>query len=73
MVFCTIETGIFGLISEGQPINRIRQIKLKKPDFFKTFFCWKFSVANKFFMYEIFNVRKKDPVSANVKLTAFCM
>jgi hypothetical protein len=29
MVFCTLETGIFGLISEGQLMVRIRQIKSK--------------------------------------------
>jgi hypothetical protein len=30
MVFCTLETGIFGLISEGQLIVAKMQIKLKK-------------------------------------------
>jgi hypothetical protein len=29
MVFCTLETGIFGRISEGQLMVRIRQIKIE--------------------------------------------
>jgi hypothetical protein len=33
IVFCTLETGIFGLISEGQLIVRIRKIKKKKTTF----------------------------------------
>jgi hypothetical protein len=67
MVFCTLETGIFGLISEGQLIVAKMQIKLKKTPFLKK---RKFWVANANFIDEIFKARKKYPVSANVKLTA---
>jgi hypothetical protein len=63
MVLLTLETGIFGLISEGQLMARIRKskstIKEKKSRF------W---VANPKFMDK---ARKKCPVSANVKSTAF--
>jgi hypothetical protein len=60
------------LISEGQLIIRIRQIKqTKTKNFLKTYFSGNFGSANLNFMDEIFKVRKKYPVSANVKLTAF--
>jgi hypothetical protein len=66
MVLLTLETGIFGLISEGQLMARIRKskstIKEKKSRF------W---VANPNFMDKLLQARKKCPVSANVKLTAF--
>jgi hypothetical protein len=38
MVFRTLETGIFGRISEGQLIVRIRQIKIEKNPFLKLLF-----------------------------------
>jgi hypothetical protein len=46
MVFCTLETGIFGLISEGQLMVRIRKIKSENKKTFLIFFSWILSVAN---------------------------
>jgi hypothetical protein len=71
LVFCTLETGLFGRISEGQLMVRIRHIKTenKKP-VLKTFFLNILGCKSKF-MGEIFKVRKKCPVSAHVTLTAF--
>jgi hypothetical protein len=42
MVFCTLETGIFGLISEGQLRFRIKLISQKLKNCLKTFFACKF-------------------------------
>jgi hypothetical protein len=58
MVFFTLETGTFGLISEGQMMAGVR-----KKHFLKTFCPWKFLGAKINF--------KKYPVSANVKKTVF--
>jgi hypothetical protein len=58
MVFCTLETGIFELISEGQLMVRISKMKKKKSVKFKI----KINV-----MDERFKFRKKFPVSVNVK------
>jgi hypothetical protein len=38
MVFCTLETGLFGLISEGQLMARIRQIKTENVKLFANIF-----------------------------------
>jgi hypothetical protein len=38
MVFCTHETGIFGLISEGQLTVMIRQIESENVKLFETIF-----------------------------------
>jgi predicted nucleic acid-binding protein len=66
LVFCTLETGIFGLISEGQ----LQKCKSKKKNLLKKKILQKFWVANTNFIDEIVKARKKYPVSANVKLTA---
>jgi hypothetical protein len=43
---CTLETGIFWLISEGQLMVQIRPIVSKNKNFLQTFFAWTFQVAN---------------------------
>jgi hypothetical protein len=72
MVFCTLEMGIFGLISEGQLTVWIRQIESENENLFlkpflKPFFLYKFLVANPNFVDKLFQARKKCLVSANVK------
>jgi hypothetical protein len=67
MVSFTLKKGIFGLISEGQMMIRIRQVSQKMKNILKTFFPWKFWVANPNVMDKIYRARKKCPVSANVK------
>jgi hypothetical protein len=64
----TLETGIFGVISEGQLSFLIRQIKSIIPPPKKKLRFWG---ANPNCMDKLFQARKKCPVSANVKLTAF--
>jgi hypothetical protein len=49
MVFCTLETGIFGLISEGQLMVRVRQIR---SHFFQEILGSKSKIYSKYFKRE---------------------
>jgi hypothetical protein len=71
MVFFTLETGIFGLISEGHIMVGVRITESERKTLLENILSLDFWGANPNFMDKIFEARKKFPVSENVKKTVF--
>jgi hypothetical protein len=61
MVFCTLEMGIFRLISEGQLTVWIRQIESENKNLFENHFPPEILGCKSFFMDKLFQARKKVP------------